>query len=127
MRTQYAYGSGGFAVPTVREDRASAELRHRTRSYTIGVLHESALGPVMNVSKAALCAHGLVVPETSVGGTQWHRLSAADTCLLVPSGLQSNGRDLLLCAAQTICVIVDSKVVVHRRRRHQAGVRRRRT
>ena len=37
----------------------------------------------------ALCAHGLVVPETSGGRTQWHRLSAPDTCLLVPSGLQS--------------------------------------
>ena len=34
----------------------------------------------------------------------------------MPSGLQSHGRDLLLSAAQTICVIVDSKVVVHRRR-----------
>ena len=74
----------------------------------------------------ALCAHGLVVPETSVGRTQWHRLSAADTCLLVPSGLQSHGRDLLLSAAQTICVIVDSKVVVGRRRRRRAGVHRHR-
>ena len=75
---------------------------------------------------AALCAHGLVVPETSDGGTQWHRLSAADTCLLVPSGLQSHGRDLLLSAAQTICVIVDSKEVVGRRRRRRAGVHRHR-
>ena len=74
----------------------------------------------------ALCAHGLVVPETSGGRTQWHQLSAADTCLLVPSGLQSNGRDLLLCAAQTICVIVDSKEVVGRRRRRRAGVHRHR-
>ena len=36
---------------------------------------------------------------------EYHPLSAADTCLLVPSGLQSHGRDLLPSAAQTICVI----------------------
>ena len=40
--------------------------------------------------------------------------------------VQSHGRDLKLIAfrcANYSCVIVDSKVVVHRRRRHQAGVR----
>ena len=46
--------------------------------------------------------------------------------LLVPSGLQCHGRDLLLSAAKTICVIVDSKEVVGRRRRRRAGVHRHR-
>ena len=62
----------------------------------------------LQMTLCPLCAHGLVVGG---GRTQWHRLSArvraaADTCLLVPSGLQSHGRDIFLSAAQTICLIV---------------------
>ena len=56
--------------------------------------------------------------------TQWHALSAADTCLLMPNAVQSCGRVIRLCSAQTFIVIVDSKEVVGRRRRHQAGMRR---
>ena len=40
--------------------------------------------------------------------------------------LQAHGGGLVLCAAQSCSVIVDSKVMVGRRRRHRAGVRRRR-
>ena len=40
--------------------------------------------------------------------------------------LWARGGDLVLCAAQTCSVIVDSKVAVGRRRRHQADMRRRR-
>ena len=39
---------------------------------------------------------------------------------------EPHGRDILLFAAQTICVIVDSKEVVGRRRRRRAGVHRHR-
>ena len=38
--------------------------------------------------------------------------------------LWARGGGLVLCAAQTCSVIVDSKVAVGRRRRHQAGMRR---
>ena len=38
--------------------------------------------------------------------------------------LQAHGGSLVLCAAQTFLVIGDSKDVVGRRRRHQAGMRR---
>ena len=38
--------------------------------------------------------------------------------------LQAHGGSLVLCAAQSFLIIVDSKEVVGRRRRHQAGMRR---
>ena len=44
----------------------------------------------------------------------------------MPNALQSHGRDQRLCDCASCGVIVDSKDVVGRRRRHRAGVRRRR-
>ena len=48
------------------------------------------------------------------------------TCLLVPNALQSHGRGIQLHACVNCSVIVDRKVVVGRRRRHEASMRSRR-
>ena len=71
----------------------------------------------------AIRAHGMAVLQTSVGGTQWHALSAADTCLLVPQAMESSGRVKSPCADNACSVVVDGEVVVGRRRSHRAGVR----
>ena len=55
------------------------------------------------------------------------RRVARECCYLMGScahDLQAHGGSLWLCAAQTFLVIEDSKEVVGRRRRHQAGMRR---